>query len=115
MRIGLRIDRLVVDDSLLAGERAPGICHSLERELVRLLSAPGAGDILRRIGAVDVVSPTPLPAASDRRVGLGTRVAAAVGMGMGLDDADRPLPSRGHGSATHDASQSHDVRGGHRA
>jgi len=99
MRIELRIDRVVVDESVLGGERVAGVRLSLERELARLLTAPGAGNALHKIGAVDALSPAHLPAARSDREGLGTRLAAAIGQGVGLETvgSETSAPRGAHG------------------
>ena len=111
MRIELRIDRLLVDESLLGKESPGGVRLSLERELTRLLSSPGAAEALQRIGAVDALRPGDLPAARWQRDGLGTRVATVVGRGLGLEAAD----SESHSRPDRETSIATDLGGGRRA
>lgn len=89
MRIDVRIERLVLDEALLGGERPAGVRAGLERELARRLATPGALDALRRIGAVEALPPLALPAARGPQEPLGARIAAALGRGLGIDRVER--------------------------
>lgn len=84
MSIKLHIERLVIDEAVLGGERASSVRAAIERELTVRFSQAGAIDSLRRIGAVDYLPPAPLLAARRSRDPLGRRIAAAVGEGIGI-------------------------------
>lgn len=84
MRIELHIERLLLDGALLGGERAADVRAALQRELSRLLAAPGALDALRSLGAVDALPPLPLKQMRHAHDRLGGRIAAAVGQGLGI-------------------------------
>jgi len=75
VKVALHIERLVLDEALLASESTRGIGALIERELARHLAAPGAAERLGRLGAVDRLRAPP----AGTRGALGTRVAAAVG------------------------------------
>lgn len=86
MSIELHIERLVIDESVLGGERAGNVRAAIERELAQRLMHPGAADSLRGMGVLDALAPAALPAAHPREQ-LGTRIAAAVQQGLGLPAA----------------------------
>ena len=87
MSIELHIERLVLDEALLGGERAGNVRAALEGELARLLTRPGAVDALRGLGAVATLPPARLPTASDPHERLGPRIATAVQRGLGITPA----------------------------
>ncbi|MBN8946693.1 MAG: hypothetical protein ACTHOA_00560 [Rhodanobacter sp.] len=89
MSIELHIERLVLDEALLGGERAGNVRAALEGELARLLTRPGAVDALRGLGAVATLPPARLPTASDPHERLGPRIATAVQHGLGITPAAR--------------------------
>ncbi|WP_426700931.1 hypothetical protein ACPPVV_16370 [Rhodanobacter sp. Col0626] len=83
MSIELYIERLVIDESLLRGERADRVRAAIERELTQRLARPGAIDVLRGVGAVES-----LPAALLSSGGsLGERIAATVQDSLGVSRA----------------------------
>lgn len=84
MSIVLHIERLVLDEAVLGGERASKVRADMERELQRQLSSPGAVHALPGIGSVASLSPCGLPDAGHVRGGIGGRIAAAVGQGLGV-------------------------------
>jgi hypothetical protein len=85
--IELHIERLVIDEALLGGERAGSVRLAIERELTRLLAQPGAVDALRGLGVVDTLPPATLPPASHPHDRLGMRIATAVQHGLGITPA----------------------------
>jgi hypothetical protein len=87
MSIVLHIERLVLDEAVLGGERASKVRAELERELQRQLSSPGAAHVLPGIGSVASLSSCELPAAGQVRSGIGGRIAAAVGQSLGVEAA----------------------------
>ena len=89
MSIELHIERLVLDEALLGGERADSVRATLEGELVRLLAQPGAVDTLRGLGAMAALSAATLPSASHPHERLGPRIATAVQHGLGIPPAAR--------------------------
>ena len=97
MSIELHIERLVLDAALLGDERASAVGAAIERELGRLLAAPGALEVLRDIGSVASLPPAVLPVASHPREQLGPRIATAVRSGLGI--ASVPV-RRGQGAST---------------
>ncbi len=84
MSIELHIERLVLDEALLGGERAGSVRAAIERELTQLLAQPGAVDTLRGLGAVVALPPASLPAATSPHERLGPRIATAVQKGLGI-------------------------------
>ncbi len=84
MSIVLHIERLVLDEAVLGGERASKVRTELERELERQLSSPGALHALPGIGSVVSLPSCGLPDASHVRSSIGGRIAAAVGQGLGV-------------------------------
>lgn len=89
MSIALRIERLVIDEAVLGGERADSVRAALESELARLLAQPGGVAALRDLGAIAALPPTTLPPAGPSRERLGPRIAAAVHGGLGISPAMR--------------------------
>lgn len=84
MSIELHIERLVIDEALLAGEPADRLRASIERELTRRLAQPGAIDTLRNLGTVAAMPPASLQPASGQHDRLGMRIATAMRQGLGL-------------------------------
>lgn len=89
MSIELHIERLVIDEALLGGERAVSVRAAIERELARRLAQPGAVDALRGFGAVATLPPATLPTAGHAHDHLGMRIATAVQHGLGITPALR--------------------------
>lgn len=87
MSIELRIERLVIDEVVLGGDRASSVRVALERELAQTLSHPDAIRALSGIGAVMSLPACGMPDAKRVRTGLGGRIAVAVGEGLGVGDA----------------------------
>lgn len=79
MTVHLHIERLVLDESLLRGERAAAVGQAIEQELAQRLARM---DGWHRIGAVPSLPPVVLPAPRQAREPLGTRVADAVGRSL---------------------------------
>lgn len=86
MSIVLHIERLVVDEALLGGERAATVPAAIERELGRLLVAPGAAVALRGIGSIASLPPAPLPLGRHPKDQLGTRIATAASQALGVGE-----------------------------
>ncbi|HXS04662.1 MAG TPA: hypothetical protein VN731_09300 [Rhodanobacter sp.] len=87
MSIVLHIERLVIDEALLGGERAAAVPAAIERELGRLLVAPGAAVALRGIGSIASIAslpPASLPLCRHPKDQLGTRIATAVNQALGV-------------------------------
>jgi len=82
--IVLHIERLVIDEALLGGERAAAVPAAIERELGRLLVAPGAAVALRGIGSIASLPPASLPLCRHPKDQLGTRIATAVNQALGV-------------------------------
>jgi len=82
--IELHIERLVIDEALLGGERAANVRAAIERELTRRLAAPGATAALRKLGALESLPPLPLIDTRHSRDRLGGRIAEAVGGSLGI-------------------------------
>lgn len=78
MSIVLHIERLVLDEALLAGEGAGQMRHAIERELAAVLAGPGMAETLRKVGTVAATPTTDLPKATGVRSSLAVRVASAV-------------------------------------
>ncbi|MFC5437152.1 hypothetical protein ACFPME_11330 [Rhodanobacter umsongensis] len=89
MSIELHIERLVIDEAALGGERAADVRAAIERELARRLAQPGAVDALRGLGAVATLPPATLPTAGHPHERLGVRIATAVQHGLGIPPAAR--------------------------
>jgi hypothetical protein len=85
--IVLHIERLVIDEPVLGGERAGSVRAALEVELEHLLAQPGAIAALRGLGAIAALPPGTLPPAGPPREQLGPRIAAAVQHGLGITPA----------------------------
>lgn len=83
MRIELHIERLVLDQALLGGERAAAVRTTIEQELRRRLATPAAFTALRGIGTVATLPPAWLAPSSHPHDRLGTRIASAVQRGLG--------------------------------
>ena len=84
MSIELHIERLVIDEALLRGERADRVRAMIEQELTRGLGAVGVVERLRGIGTLDALPTTALLPATHQGEQLGTRIAAAAQRGLGL-------------------------------
>lgn len=82
MSVILHIDRLVLDESLLGGERAGAVRAAIERELKQRLAQPGMVETLRGLGHVDAMPAVALPAPNQKREGLAPRIASAVQHGL---------------------------------
>lgn len=87
MSIVLHIERLVIDEAVLGGERAGSVRAALEVELEHLLAQPGAIAALRGLGAIAALPPGTLPPAGPPHERLGPRIAAAVQSGLGIPPA----------------------------
>lgn len=96
MSIELHIERLVIDESVLGGERAGNVRAAIERELAQRLMHPGVADSLRGLGVRDALAPAALPAAMHPHERLGTRIATALQQGLGL-----PVATHGRSAARH--------------
>jgi hypothetical protein len=101
MSIELRIDRLVIDEAVLGGERAGSVRAALERELAHTLSREGSIEALSRIGAVTHLPACGLPDVKLARGDLGGRIAAAVGEGLGVPRATRMTAGATRGGGRH--------------
>lgn len=84
MRIELHIERLLLDDALLGGERAAAVRSAIELELAGRLAGPEAQSALRAIGRVASLPPTALPQARHPKDPLGPRIATAVSRALGV-------------------------------
>ena len=89
MSIELHIERLVIDEALLGGERAAAVRMALERVLTHLLAQPGGADALRGLGAQAALPPATLPPATRAQPRLGPRIATAVQQSLGIPSAAR--------------------------
>ena len=87
MSIVLHIERLVLDEAVLGGERASQVRGELERELARQLSSPGALHALPGIGSVASLPSCGMPEERHMRDGIGGRIALAVRQGLGVGSA----------------------------
>ncbi|MGB3838085.1 MAG: hypothetical protein ABS82_16665 [Rhodanobacter sp. SCN 67-45] len=95
MSIVLHIERLVIDEAALGGERGVDVRASLQRELTRWLAAPGAHEALANLGAVDGLPSLQLAPARQKSGPLAARIAAAVGAGLGIEtSAGHPTAAR---------------------
>ena len=90
MSIVLHIERLVIDEAMLSGERAGSVRAALEGELCRLLAKPSATAALSGLGAIAALPPGTLPPASAAHERLGPRIATAVKKGLGIPPTTRP-------------------------
>ncbi|HEY9132671.1 MAG TPA: hypothetical protein VIM98_13010 [Dyella sp.] len=102
MSIELHIERLVLDEALLGGERAVAVRQAIERELSLRLTRPGVCDALRGIGRTTALPAVTLPAADHAGERLASRVARAVQQGLGVSTSDGAcrtgrLSGGGHG------------------
>lgn len=96
MSIELHIERLVIDEALLQGERPAAVLAAMESELVRLLGQPGATDALQRIGNVTGLPVVPIAPGSLAHGQLGMRLARSIGQSVELSAApNRKVASRG--------------------
>ena len=93
MSIALHIERLVIDEALLGGERAADVRVAIERELARQLMHPGARQSASRLGVLATLPAAVLPPVTHPREQLGTRIAMAVGQRLDIDAS----PTREHG------------------
>lgn len=84
MTVRLHIDRVVVDEALLRGERHADVRAALEQALRERLAVPGAIDALRHLGAVPSLPAQSLPVAAPTQRDLGARIAAGAGDALGL-------------------------------
>lgn len=87
MSIELHIERLVIDEAALGGERGGSVRTTLEAELGRLLAQPGAAAALRSLDAAAALPPVTLPSAGHPHERLGPRIATAVQRGLGITPA----------------------------
>ena len=94
MSIQLHIERLVIDEALLGGERAAAVRTAIERELGRLLAVPDAAVALRGIGSIASLPTASLPQARQPKDQLGTRVATAVNQALGVRETRSSQPYR---------------------
>jgi hypothetical protein len=78
MRIELHIERLVLDEALMGGERAAMVSDAITWELARRLAHPDAAQAL--LGLDNVASQRPIALPPPRHPGdrLGPRIAHAV-------------------------------------
>ena len=93
MSIVLHIERLVIDEALLGGERPAAVGMAMTRELQRLLARPNALDLLAGVGAVTSLPPGRLPPSAAAADPLGLRLARAVHQVLGTPSPT--TPSRG--------------------
>jgi hypothetical protein len=93
----LHIERLVIDEATLGGERAANVRAVLERDLARQLAQPGALDTLRSVGVVAMLSPAVLPPPFRLNERLGSRVAVAVRQSLGIASVPSGKGMPGHG------------------
>jgi hypothetical protein len=89
MSIALHIERLVIDEAVLGGERAGNVRAAIERELAQRLAQPGSADALRGLGAIAALPPATLPPPGHAHDRLGMRIATAVQHGLGITPAAR--------------------------
>ena len=93
MSIELNIERLVIDETLLAGECSVAVRQAIVRELSRRLAQPCTVEALSRMGSVAMLPSATLPPASPRD-SFGVRIASAVQQSLGIHAGDE---ARGHG------------------
>jgi hypothetical protein len=93
MSIVLHIERLVIDEALLEGQRPGTVRSVLERELTQRLAQPGAVDTLRGVGTVTSLPPMPLASAGRLCEPLGMRIAVALQRGLGVSGDQSVAPS----------------------
>ena len=89
MSIVLHIERLVIDEAVLGGERLGSVRATIERELAQRLAQPGSADTLRSLGAIAALPPATLPPAGPEHGRLGMRLATALQHGLGITPATR--------------------------
>lgn len=82
MSIELHIERLVLDEALLQGERPAAVRLAMESELARLLGRPGFTGTLQRIGNVTDLPGVPLAPGKQAHGQLGVRIAGAIGQSV---------------------------------
>lgn len=97
MSIELHIERLVVDESLLASGRTRGLRDIIERSLAQRLASPHAVARLSSLGAVAALQAVDLPTGDSPLRHLGARIADAVGDGLGVPAGRRPWNGERHG------------------
>lgn len=83
----LHIERLVLDASLLQGERPGDVRAAVQRELAQWLRTPGATAALRQLGHVATLRPATAATAHNEPGPLAARIAATVGRGLGIPAA----------------------------
>ena len=83
MSIELHIERLVIDEAVLGGERAMAVGAAMTHELQRLLMHPNALAVLADVGAVASLQPGRLTPSVDAADRLGPRLAQAVHQVLG--------------------------------
>lgn len=93
MRIEMHIERLVLDQALLGGERAAAVRSAIELELAQRLAGPEVDIALRSIGSVASLPSASLPLARHSEKQLGPRIATAVVQALGTGG---PHPSEPH-------------------
>jgi hypothetical protein len=91
--IELHIERLVIDEALLAGERPVAVRQAIERELGRRLASAGTAEALSCLGSVAMLPSAALPPVSPRD-SFGVRIASAVQQSLGIHAGGG---ARGHG------------------
>ena len=97
MSIALHIERLVIDEAVLGGERAADVRLLLERELAHRLAQPGALDALRGTGAVTALPAAAVPAPARGQERLGSCLAMAVGQSLSAASMAQGSGGSGHG------------------
>lgn len=78
MSIQLHIERLVLDEALMAGERPARVSEAITQELSRRLAHPGTAQTLLGLGNAASRQPIALPPPSHPGDRLGQRIADAV-------------------------------------
>jgi hypothetical protein len=78
MNIRLHIERLVLDESLVAGERPAAVSEAITQELSRRLADPDTAQALLGLGNAASRRPIALPPPSHPGDRLGRRIADAV-------------------------------------
>lgn len=91
MSIELHIERLVLDEALLGGERPEQVRAVIERELARRLAQPGTSAALAGFGHVASLPTSNLPPGTSAT--FGRRLAQTLARTMGVP-ADK---GAGHG------------------
>jgi hypothetical protein len=90
----LHIERVVIDEALLGGERTAAVPAAIERELGRLLVGPGAAVALRGIGSIASLPPAQLPLGRHPKDPLGPRIATVVSQALGVGGAPATQSNR---------------------